>query len=285
MMHEDSKGADMMTDDNQGHDDSVESALEFVIEHKTRQTMAMVDEAITRGDAILAYLPIVQSDRPSRIAFHEGLFRVVDETGRFIPLRDFMPWAEVTELGRRIDCLSLQLGLQSLQQDAGLRLSINMSARSIGNAAWMETLRRGLADDEQIAERLILEITESSAMDMPELVVPFMRDLQGRGASFALDDFGAGHTSFRYLREFNFDMIKIDGQFIRKIAEEPDNQILAAALQAIAHHFDMFTVAESVETADEAAYLIEMGIDCLQGYYFGAPTINPPWKTPNVASR
>lgn len=284
MMHEDSKGATMM-DDSQDDADSVESALEFVIEHKTRQTMALVDQAMSRGDVVLAYQPIVQSDRPSRVAFHEGLFRVVDDTGRFIPLRDFMPWAEVTELGRRIDCLSLSLGLRSLQQDSGLRLSINMSARSIGSPAWMETLRRGLAHDEQIAERLILEVTESSAMDMPDLVVPFMRDLQGRGASFALDDFGAGHTSFRYLREFNFDMIKIDGQFIRKIADQPDNQILTAALQAIAHHFDMFTVAESVETADDAAYLIDMGIDCLQGYYFGAPTINPPWKAPNAATR
>lgn len=284
MMEKDSKGADM-ANDGQNHSDSVESALEFVIEHKTRQTMKMVEHAMSRGDAVLAYQPVVQSDRPSRVAFHEGLFRVVDDSGRFIPLRDFMPWAEVTELGRRIDCLSLQLGLQSLQQDAALRLSVNMSARSIGHPDWMETLRRGLAHDEQIAERLILEVTESSAMDMPDLVVPFMRDLQARGASFALDDFGAGHTSFRYLREFNFDMIKIDGQFTRRIADQPDNQILAAALQAIAHHFDMFTVAESVETADDAAYLIEMGIDCLQGYYFGAPTITPPWKAPHTASR
>ena len=147
------------------------------------------------------------------------------------------------------------------------------------------SLRLGLAGDALLAERLSLEVTESSAMDMPELVVPFMRDLQQRGVSFALDDFGAGHTSFRYLREFSFDMIKIDGQFIRKIADQPDNQVLTAALQAIAHHFDMFTVAESVETADEAAYLIEMGIDCLQGFYFGAPTITPPWSTPNAAAR
>ena len=274
-----------MMDDGGTQENSVESALEFVIEHKTRQAMAMVDDAISLGNAVLAYQPIVQSDRPSQVAFHEGLFRVIDDTGRFIPLRDFMPWAEVTELGRRIDCLSLSLGLQSLRQDNGLRLSINMSARSIGHPVWMETLRYGLAQDEHIAERLILEVTESSAMEAPEMVVPFMRDLQSRGASFALDDFGAGHTSFRYLREFNFDMIKIDGQFVRQIADHPDNQILTAALQAIAHHFDMFTVAESVETADEAAFLIDMGIDCLQGYYFGAPTITPPWKTPNEAAR
>ncbi|MDO5643646.1 MAG: EAL domain-containing protein [Paracoccus sp. (in: a-proteobacteria)] len=283
-MQEVSKGV-MRMDDGHEYGDSVGSALEFVVERKTRQTMDMVEQAMMRGNVTLAYQPIVQADRPGQVAFHEGLFRVIDESGRFVPLRDFMPQAETTALGRRIDCLSLSMGLQSLKQDSGLRLSINMSARSIGNPVWMETLRQGLSGDEQIAERLILEVTESSAMDAPELVVPFMRDLQSRGASFALDDFGAGHTSFRYLRDFNFDMIKIDGQFIRRIADQPDNQILAAALQAIAHHFDMFTVAESVETADDAAFLIEMGIDCLQGYYFGAPTITPPWKTPSAATR
>ena len=172
------------------------------------------------------------------------------------------------------------MGLRALAEEPGLRLSINMSARSIGYPAWMDTLRRGVSADPQAAERLILEITESSAMNMPEVVVPFMRDLQGRGASFALDDFGAGHTSFRYLRDFCFDMIKIDGQFIREISDHPDNQVLTRALMSIAQHFDMFTVAEMVETADDAAFLIDNGIDCLQGYYFGAPTIAPPWKSP-----
>jgi EAL domain-containing protein (putative c-di-GMP-specific phosphodiesterase class I) len=157
-----------------------------------------------------------------------------------------------------------------------MRLSINMSARSIGYPAWLQTLRAGIAEDERVAERLILEITESSAMGMPELVGRFMQELQAHGVSFALDDFGAGYTSFRYLRDFCFDMIKIDGQFIRDIAQQRDNQVLTRALQAIAHHFDMFTVAESVETAEDAAFLIDMGIDCLQGYYFGAPTIRRP---------
>lgn len=283
MMHEDSKDSVMM--DAGQENDVAGSALEYVIDYKTRLTLDTVQNALARGDAVLAYQPIVQADRPALIAFHEGLIRIIDDFGRFVPLRDFMPGAEATDLGRRIDCASIALGLHGLHQDPTLRLSVNMSARSIGHPVWMETLRRGLAEDERIAERLILEVTESSAMDMPQLVIPFMRDLQGRGVSFALDDFGAGHTSFRYLREFNFDMIKIDGQFIRNIADKPDNQILTAALQAIAHHFDMFTVAELVETADDAAYLIGMGIDCLQGYYFGAPTITPPWKTPNAVRR
>ena len=116
-------------------------------------------------------------------------------------------------------------------------------------------------------------------MIVPELVTGFMRDLQCRGVSFALDDFGAGFTSFRYLRDFYFDIVKIDGQFIRGIADSADNQVLTSALSAIATQFDMLTVAESVETARDAEYLAAVGINCLQGYFFGAPTVNPPWQS------
>ena len=261
------------------------SPLDFAVDQQSRTTMATVRRAVSRGDAVLAYQPVVQADRTEAPAFHEGLIRIIDETGRIVPLRDFMPLAETTELGRQIDCLSLSLGLKALAEEPSMRLSINMSARSISYPAWLQTLRAGIAEDERIAERLILEITESSAMGMPELVGRFMQELQAHGVSFALDDFGAGYTSFRYLRDFCFDMIKIDGQFIRDIAQQRDNQVLTRALQAIAHHFDMFTVAESVETAEDAAFLIDMGIDCLQGYYFGAPTIVPPWKSPNTAAK
>lgn len=262
------------------------SPLEDAIRYQDRITLSAVAHAVEKASAVLAFQPIVQSQRTKAPAFYEGLIRIIDDSGRLVPLRDFMPQAETTELGRRIDCLSLSLGLQTLSEDPALRLSINMSARSILYPDWIGTLRRGIADDPMLGERLILEITESSAMGMPDEVQAFMAEVQGYGISLALDDFGAGYTSFRYLRDFCFDMIKIDGQFIRQIAASPDNQVLTRALQSIAHHFDMFTVAESVETAEDASFLIDIGIDCLQGYYFGAPTIAPPWKSPpSLASR
>jgi EAL domain-containing protein (putative c-di-GMP-specific phosphodiesterase class I) len=114
-------------------------------------------------------------------------------------------------------------------------------------------------------------------MLVPELVISFMSDLQSRGVCFALDDFGAGYTSFRYLRDFYFDVVKIDGQFIRGIATNADNQVLMRALVSISEQFDMFTVAEFVENQEDAQFLIQAGVDCLQGYYYGAPTIRPPW--------
>ncbi|MDF1620872.1 EAL domain-containing protein [Pseudothioclava nitratireducens] len=262
----------------------MESPLNFAVVQRDRETVNMVRRAVECRDVVMAFQPVVQAARPERPAFYEGLIRVLDQTGRVIPAKDFIPALEATELGRQIDCLALEMGLQALSEDHALRLSVNMSARSIGYPAWMKTLNRGLARDDTVAERLILEITETSAMQMPELVTVFMQDQQARGISFALDDFGAGYTSFRYLREFYFDILKIDGQFIRGIASNPDNQVLAEALLSVARHFDMFTVAESVETAEDAAYLTSLGVDCLQGYYFGAPTIMPPWKTPQKAA-
>ncbi|WP_370269772.1 EAL domain-containing protein [Nioella sp.] len=254
-----------------------ESPLDFAVQTRDRGTMQMVREALDRGDAVLAYQPIVQASNPTKIAFYEGLIRILDETGRVIPARDFMGAVESQELGREIDCAALRAGLRALRQTPDLRLSINMSARSIGYPKWKQTLNRWLNGDPKLAERLILEITESSAMQMPELVTTFMGDLQDKGITFALDDFGAGHTAFRYLKEFYFDIVKIDGQFVRNVQQDPNNQVLMEALISIAGHFDMFTVAETVENGAEAAWLAQAGIDCLQGYFFGAPSLTPPW--------
>ena len=254
-----------------------ESPLDFAVTERDRDILAMVAEALRRKRAMLAYQPIVQAGRQDRPAIWEGLIRIQDVTGRTIPARDFITQVETHEIGREIDVLALELGLAALAEEPALRLAINMSARSIGYPRWMAALNRGLALDRTCAERLILEITESSAMMMPDTVRVFMEDLHLRGVCFALDDFGAGYTAFRYFRDFDFDILKIDGQFIRGIARTPDNQVLCRALISIARHFEMFTVAEFVETVDDAMWLTANGIDCMQGYAFGAPTLNPGW--------
>ncbi|WGW04848.1 EAL domain-containing protein [Tropicibacter oceani] len=243
--------------------------------------MDMVRRAIEHRQTMLAFQPVVQASDPGRVAFYEGLIRVLDETGRVIPAAEFITTVEDTEYGRLLDCISLEKGIAELSRVPDLRLSINMSARSIGYKKWMRTLTRGLNGDPTVAERLILEITETSAMMVPELVVTFMRDLQTKGISFAMDDFGAGFTALRHFKDFSFDILKLDGQFTSNIASDPDNQVLVAAMQSIAEQFDMFTVAERVENAADAACLTQLGIDCLQGYYFAAPTVRPAWRQEN----
>ena len=182
---------------------------------------------------MLAYQPIVQAKNPDKVVFYEALIRVLDETKRVIPAREFITVIEETELGRDIDCLALQKGLQAMVQVPNLRLAINMSARSIGYRPWMQILNRFLNKHPDLGRRLILEITERSTMMVPELVSTFMSDLQRKSISFALDDFGAGHTAFHHFKQFHFDVLKIDGQFIRNIAHDPDNQVITQALVTI----------------------------------------------------
>lgn len=253
------------------------SPLGVAISQGDQQTMAMVAEAIRTRRLLLAYQPVVMSRDPSRIAFHEGLIRVLEPNGRIIPAKDFMNAVEAHEIGREIDCAALEFGLLTLAKNPGLRISINMSARSIGYPRWMKTLKKGLGLGVTVGERLILEITESSAMMVPELVLNFMDDLQSKGVSFALDDFGAGFTAIRYFKDFLFDILKIDGQFIRNIHRDPDNQALTKALLLIGKHFEMFTVAEAVESPEEAECLRKLGVDCQQGFLYGAPTVKPKW--------
>ena len=263
----------------------LDNPLDFAIRSRDRGTMDMVKQALQHKNVMLAYQPVVRADRLHRPAFYEGLIRVLDETGRIIPARDFIEIVETDEMGRIIDCLALEMGLAALAGEPGLRLSINMSARSIGYKRWMQTLMHGLQIDPTSGERLILEITETSAMLMPELVSSFMSELQNMGISFALDDFGAGFTAFRFFKDFYFDIVKIDGQFIRNIHRDPDNQVLTKALISIAEQFEMFTVAECVEDAEDVHFLESIGVDCLQGYYFGAPTTAPPWLEPSEKKR
>ncbi|KIT16652.1 EAL domain-containing protein [Jannaschia aquimarina] len=251
----------------------------YVINAKDRSVMEMVHEALNANRVTLAFQPVIGAATGETV-FHEGLVRLLDDTGHIIPAGQFMGVVEAQELGRQIDCAALRCGLGALARHPRLRLAINMSARSVGYPKWMQVLKRGLSRDDTVGERLILEISETSAMQVPELVKTFMADLQDKGITFALDDFGAGTTSFRHLKEFYFDIIKIDGGFVRGCDRDPDNQCILDALVTLGQKFDMFTVAEKVETKGEANFLASVGIDCMQGYYYGAPETRPSWYVP-----
>lgn len=254
----------------------MEDPLNYAIHRRDDDILATVSRALDAEEVTLAFQPVIQSGS-QRTAFHEGLIRIFDPAGRIIPARDFIGAVEATELGRVIDCLALEMGLRTLAEQPDLRISINMSARSIGYPRWIRSLKQGLMQEDTIGERLILEVTERSAMVVPELVSCFMRDMQTQGVAFALDDFGSGYTSFRYLRDFYFDILKVDPTFTRGIAASPDNQVLTRALMLIAQQLDMVTVAEAVENAEDAAWLAGNGMEYMQGFFFGAPTIHPPW--------
>ena len=254
-----------------------DTPLNQAVSKRDRDILTMVDDAIRHEQAILAYQKVVMAQNPQKIGFYEGLMRVPDETGRIIPAREFMPIVETTELGREIDVRALSLGLAALHEHRDLRLAVNMSARSIGYSRWMDVLESWLDRDETLGERLIMEITESSAILQPEVTVDFMQRASRLGICFAMDDFGAGNTALRYFKDFFFDIVKIDGQFCNGLAHSPENEAIVKAMVSIARHFDMLIVAEGVERRDDAQRLCELGVDCLQGFLFEPPTLRPNW--------
>jgi EAL domain-containing protein (putative c-di-GMP-specific phosphodiesterase class I) len=255
-------------------DEAVVDPLLYAMASREADVTTMVRDALAAGRAQLAFHPVVTADADRRLAFHEGLVRLKDEAGRVIPAGHFMPLVEESGLGRQIDCVMLQLALQKLRDRPDLRLSVNVSARSIGDGEWRRILDHGLLDRNGLGDRLIFEISETSAMLLHENVIRFMTEMQPRGVGFALDGFGAGFTAFRYLKDFYFDLVKIDKSFVRGIDHDSDNQVLAEALMTVAHQFEMFAVADGVETEAEAAFLSSIGVDCLQGYLFGVPSLD-----------
>lgn len=251
------------------------SPLSVAVAQEGDRILDRVAEAVRTRRMRLAYQPVVLSGNPAKAGFHEGLIRILDPSGRTIPARDFIHVVEPHALGREIDCIALAIAIESLARHPDLRLSINMSARSVGWPRWQRVLKRGLNRHPGAGNRLILEFGEASAMTVPELLADFIAGLRPKGISFALDGFGAGPFALRHLRELSFDILKIDASYSRAVHTNPDNQVLVAAFLALSRQFDMVTVAQGVESEAEAAWLTALGIDCLQGYHFGAPKLIP----------
>jgi len=251
------------------------SPLDVAAGTAERETLAMVAEALKLRRTRLAFQPAVYAADPSIIGFYEGFIRLLDSRDRVIPAREFMGVAERQELGREIDCAALQMGLMTLQRNPGVRVAVNMSARSVGYKRWTTLLRQALKQAPELGASLILEINEASAMQVPDVLLPFMAEMRETGIIFSLDDFGAAGTSLALLRDFRFEIAKIDGMFIRHIDSNPENQPVVRSAIAIARELGMFLVAEAVETDAEANWLRDAGVGCLQGYLFGAPTVTP----------
>jgi EAL domain-containing protein (putative c-di-GMP-specific phosphodiesterase class I) len=254
------------------------SPLDVAMSDADRATLAMVAEALKLRRMRLAYQPAVYAADTTIIGFFEGFIRLLDSRDHVIPARDFMDAAERQPLGREIDCAALQMGLMTLQRNPNIRVSVNMSARSVGYRPWIAILRKALKEAPHLGPKLILEINEASAMQVPDVLLPFMHDMRQTGIVFALDDFGAGMTSLQLLRDFKFEIAKIDGQFIRDINCKPAQQPLVRTAIAIAQELSMFLVAEAVETEAEANWLAAEGVGCLQGYLFGAPSVTPDFR-------
>lgn len=237
----------------------------------------LVMDAIAQDRIRVAYQPIVHAKHLSTCAFYECLVRIIDHDGSLVPAGEFMPAIERLGLVRQVDREMLRRATDTLRMKPDLRLSVNLSPQSMNDSEWLAILTSAAEQDDSVPDRLIIEVTESSAILDPARTLAFMNRVRKLGCSFALDDFGAGYTSFKHFRDFRFDAVKIDGGFIKGIARNTDNQLLARTLTSIASHFGMFTVAEFVEEEEDENFLQTLGIDMFQGFRYGKPSINPAW--------
>jgi EAL domain-containing protein (putative c-di-GMP-specific phosphodiesterase class I) len=259
-------------------DPTLASPLDAAMSAQERETLAMVASALQDRRMRLAFQPVVYASDTAVIGFFEGFIRLLNLRDQVIPARDFMSAVEQRQLGRDIDCAALQMGLMAMQRNPQIRVSINMSARSVGYQPWNDILRQALHERPQIGQNLILEINESSALQVPDVLKPFMSKMRGHGVVFALDDFGAEMTSLRVLQEMGFEIAKIDGTLVKNVDRSPDGQMVARAAIGIAEELGMYVVAEAVETEGEANWLRDAGVGCMQGYLFGAPSVTPDFR-------
>ena len=165
------------------------------------------------------------------------------------------------------------MAASDLADDPSLRASVNVAATSLARPGWRTAFLNFTDRAPEAAERLIVEVSEDAALSDISAATELFMQLRVRGVSLSLDDFGAGRTSFQHLRDFRFDMLKIDGGFISGIDQSPDNQMLVSALTGIGRQFDMMVIAEYLETAQEARVLRNLSVDGFQGYLFGKPTL------------
>ena len=155
--------------------------LSTAVAKRYSNVLETVRDALKYGRKALAFQPVIQAGAPQNILFCKGLIRISDPAGRHIPARDFIAEVENNELERLIDCATLQLGLATLAEQPDVRLSVNMSAQSIGYPKWVHTLEEGLQRSPNLATNLILKMIENSVMAAPEVARYFMNDMQKLG--------------------------------------------------------------------------------------------------------
>lgn len=236
------------------------------------------DEHIKRGiseDNFELYFQPVMSLADNTIAHYEVLLRLRLDDGTLAPPGHFLEIAERSGLIYDLDRWVVHKALEHLAalppEQQNLSFAINLSGASIGNQKLLEELQSHLAALNMDPRRIVFEITETAAVADLSLARKFVNVIRELGCAFALDDFGSGFASFFYLKQFPVDYVKIDGLFIRNLADNPDDQILVRAIVEIARAYQKKTVAEFVENEAILDLLREYGVDYAQGYFIGKP--------------
>jgi EAL domain-containing protein (putative c-di-GMP-specific phosphodiesterase class I) len=231
---------------------------------------SMLRSALADNRMCLFRQPIISTADNSVVRW-ECLSRLIGLDGAIIQPSEFIPAAERAGLVGQLDLETLNLALSALNREEIIQLSINVSAGTIADSSACRDYLDILSCNPAISNRLTVEITETIAIHDLDAAARFGRCVRASGARLALDDFGEGHTSFRSIRALPLDEIKIDGAYVEDIGSREDNRAFVVAIDQLARGLGMETVAERVETAQEADALREIGVIGQQGYFYGRP--------------
>ncbi len=240
----------------------------------TRQRrIAIADDIVSAldDDRMLLVLQPIISSKTRKAAFYECLLRMEKPDGTIVSAGEFIPFAEQFGLLRLIDKRTMELTVAMLKKHPQLSLSVNVSSMTTTDRDWLATLQALTDEDRSLTKRLVVEITETSVIDDIDQAVAFVDALREMGCRVAIDDFGAGYTSFKNLKHLPVDVVKIDGTFVKNLAVDSSDKIFIKTMVELAETFGMETVAEWVTDAECADILTEAGITYLQGFHFGFP--------------
>jgi len=238
---------------------------------RRRENLRATDEivaALNERRITLAYEPVVQAHTRA-IAFHECLMRVQRRDGGISHAGEIVPIAERLGLVRMLDHRILELVVGELAADPALHASVNVSPASTLDPDWSAGLAGLLRGSPGAAERLIVEITETAAIQDVDDTRGFVTRVKDLGCRVAIDDFGAGHTSFRNLRRLGVDIVKIDGAFVQNIVKSEEDRAFVRTLIELARRLGLATVAEWVQDEEAARLLAGWSCDYLQGALVG----------------
>jgi diguanylate cyclase (GGDEF)-like protein len=231
--------------------------------------VARIREAIDDDRLVVYAQPIVDLEQGS-VVRDELLVRMLDHDGDVIPPASFLPTAERFGLIEEIDRLVLA---KALALAGHVRpMAMNLSGHSLASAQFLDDVRSAI-DSGLDPSWLSFEITETAAVARMDEAEAFARSLTALGFSLGLDDFGAGFSSFSYLKHLPIDYVKIDMEFIRDVRWNAFDQRLVQAMVDISHALNIKTVAEGVEDAETVAIVKGLGVDQVQGFYVGRPYV------------
>jgi diguanylate cyclase (GGDEF)-like protein/PAS domain S-box-containing protein len=227
--------------------------------------------ALGRDQLYLVYQPIVRlSD--GRTVGAEALLRWDHHIYGNVPPNDFIPLAEQTGVIIPIGTWAIEQACMSAVgwADDSMFVTVNVSGVQLREATFVEGVQRSLQLSGMAADRLVLEITESTLIDDSEIATEQLRELRACGIRTALDDFGTGYSSLAYVQRLPLDIIKIDKEFVQSV-DEGRSQALANTIVNMARNLGLRTVAEGIETECQALELARIGCEFAQGYLFFKP--------------